>query len=202
MLPWSGDERWSISVGGVGNAIPFVAMPQSAISVAGDRAVHIWSEVTSRSGGTFTVSAFKSNGDTMFVRTFPFVGVPIPQSARDSAIAAQIRPGNSEVSSAMMTEIQSIARRRMPAVYAGVESVLPGVDNTFWVGMRRAPDGQAVLVLNSRGDPVASIMVPPHSRLRQASANQVWMTETDRDGLVSVVRYRVSGVSCGALSCR
>ena len=42
----------------------------------------------------------------------------------------------------------------------------------------------------------------PRVRLRQASANQVWMTETDRDGLVSVVRYRVSGVSCGALSCR
>jgi len=37
--------------------------------------------------------------------------------------------------------------------------------------------------------------------VRQASATRVWVTETDDDGLSSVVRYRVLGLNCGAGGC-
>ena len=37
--------------------------------------------------------------------------------------------------------------------------------------------------------------------MRQANATHVWVTETDNDGLTSVVRYRIQGLNCGAVSC-
>lgn len=90
----------------------------------------------------------------------------------------------------------------MPAVYPGTESLLIGLDNTIWVGLRRTDAGQRFLVLNSKGDPVAAVDLPPRTRLMQASATRLYAVETDPDGLQSVIRYAVSGVSCGAVPCR
>lgn len=53
-----------------------------------------------------------------------------------------------------------------------------------------------MLILNGRAEPVGSLMLPASTRVRQATANHVWVTETDTDGLSSVVRYRVEGLSC------
>jgi hypothetical protein len=34
-------------------------------------------------------------------------------------------------------------------------------------------------------------MLPRSTRVRQATAARIWVTETDEDGLSSVVRYRL-----------
>lgn len=93
-MPTYADERWGMAVSGFGTGVPFAAVPMSAISTTGDRIAHMTSEVTSSRGGTFTVSHFRANGDTVYVRTFPFTGVPVSAASRDSALAALLpRPG-------------------------------------------------------------------------------------------------------------
>ena len=82
----------------------------------------------------------------------------------------------------------------MPGVYTPVQSVALGLDNTVWLAMRTEAAGTRYLVMNDRGDPIGSLLLPPRSRLLQATARRVWLSVTDADGLASVVRYRLLGL--------
>lgn len=203
VLPWRGDERWAMTVDMFGRQVPFAMVPAVAVAVDGGRFAHAVGELTARSGGTFTITLLRATADTAFVRSYPFSGVPIPGAVRDSALAAMLPPPGraTEGSPDMPQRFQAIAREKMPPVYPAFEQLVIGLDNTVWVGSRRSADGQSFLVLNGRGDPVATVVIPANSRLRQASATHAYVTETDADGLVSVVRYRITGVSCGRGGC-
>ena len=193
------DERLAIEAFGFTDFAPFVFVPTTVTSVTGDRIAHMASIATSRDGGTFTVSVFRPTGDTTFVRSFPFLGVAISKSARDSALAEYSEGG--ERGKAVIDRLQEQARQKLPPAYAGVENILLGLDNTVWITLRATAEGRPALVLNGKGDPIATVLVPKNSRLRQANATQLWMTEKDSDGLISVVRYKVSGINCGATGC-
>lgn len=196
-IPSADDERWTLRLDSWGFGIPFTLWPQSAVSSRGDRVAHLWSAATSRAGGTFTVSSFRADGDTVFVRTFPFIGVPIPQSVRDSALAAMLpRPGRpTEGPLELHQRRQALTRTRIPPVYAGVEYFVLGLDGTIWVALRRTSEGTPLVALDAdTGEPVAQVVLPPGVRLRQATRTRAWVTEADDDGVASVVRYRIEGV--------
>ena len=195
------DERWAIEASGIGDMVPFTFTPTTVTSTTGDRIGHLWSHPTSREGGTFVVSVYHPTGDTVFVRTFPFRGVAISNAARESVLEEVSDGHGSEGGNAATKSFREQARQKIPLAYPGVEGIVLGLDTTVWVTLRATAEGNPVLVLNGKGDPVATVMVPRNARLRQASATQVWMTEKDSDGLVSVVRYKVSGISCGATAC-
>ena len=59
--------------------------------------------------------------------------------------------------------------------------------------LRRTDRGTPVHVLSATGDPVGSLLLPPRTRIRQASmgGTHLWVTEYDPLDLASVVRYRV-----------
>lgn len=199
-IPRSGDPRWSLAIDGFGFDLPFTRFPVWASSFRGDRVVHLWTAATSRTGGTFTVSAFRTTGDTLFVRTYPYVGVPIPQSAKDSALAAMLpRPGQpTEGPADLPQRRQAAARDRMPATYPGVEYLVVGLDATVWVALRATSEGTPVLALDGdTGIPLARILLPRGERLRQAMRTRAWVTRTDEDGIASVVRYRIDGIPRG-----
>lgn len=80
----------------------------------------------------------------------------------------------------------------MPPVHAPVASLIVGIDATVWIALRPTTSGQVALVFDGRGEPFMSVLVPLRSRIVQASADRVWMVETDADDLPSIVRYRVS----------
>ena len=96
---------------------------------------------------------------------------------------------------------QAMAHERMSSWYIPVETIMLGHDRTVWIGMRPAAEGRPYLVLNAAGDPVGTVTVPRSTRVRQARADRIWVTETDDDGLSSVVRYRVIGLQCGRPGC-
>jgi hypothetical protein len=137
------------------------------------------------------------------LRTFPFRGVPIPRQAIDSALASfiprdgRVREGPDD----LPQRFQAIARQRMPSAYTPVESILLGLDRTIWVGLRPTDQTRGYLILDGRAQPIGSLQVPMSTRVRQASATHVWVTETDADGLSSVVRFRVTGLHCGRDRC-
>jgi hypothetical protein len=142
---------------------------------------------------------FRSTGDTIFSKTFHYLGVPTTKAARDSALAAfeKMREGGSVV----IKEFQEMSRAKMPSFYSEAETFVVGLDNTLWIGGRRTAAGQSFQVLDNGGNILATVPVPPNTRLRQASREHIWVTEKDAYDLVSVVRYKVTGVPCGPLGC-
>lgn len=188
----SSDERWGVVVGGFTNRVPFATQPMSAVSSTGDRVAQAWGIATSPRGGALTVTVVRSAGDTAFTRTLPFTEATISAHARDSALASLSNRASEapEIVPLMVEEF----KKKMPPVYPGMTELLLGLDETVWIGRWRTAAGQEFLVLNGKGDPIATVHLAPNARLRQASATKIYVTETDADGLVSVVRYRVSGI--------
>jgi hypothetical protein len=193
------DPRWAMDAFGFGDAIPFTFYPVMVASSNGDRLAHVTSVPTSSAGGTFTISSFRSNGDTMYVRTFPFRGVAVTRAERDSALKQFDKGG--EGGTRVSNRFREVASEKMPSIHPGISHIVLGLDNTLWVALRATATGVPLLALNKKGDPIASVLLPKGSRLRQASATQLWTTQRDDDGLVSVVRYKVAGINCGAAGC-
>lgn len=194
---------WTMWYGGFGQLIPFVLSPQHAFAADGSRMGRLTATIPTRSEGTFTLTIIGITGDTLLSRTFPFRGEPIPRQAIDSALAAFIpKDGRSREGPADLPQrFQQMARERMPPVYTPVESIVLGLDRTVWVGLRPSAGRRGYLILNRAGDPIGTVSFSAGTRVRQASATHVWVTETDEDGLASVVRYRVVGLTCGAPGC-
>jgi hypothetical protein len=195
VLPASDSSR-SIQVGPFGFALPFTLQPQHAFAPSGQHIAQLTAGIPARQDATFHVTVIAITGDTVFSRDYPYRGIPIPRRAADSAVAVTGPvPGHLINPPADLKErVQAIARERMPRWYIAPETITLGLDQTIWIGMRPTDEGRGYLILNGRGDPIGSLMVPASTRVRQASATHIWVTETDDDGLSSVVRHRVLGL--------
>jgi hypothetical protein len=190
--PSGSDERRMIWINGLGRDIPLVPPPQYAFTADGSRFAYMTRD-QSRQDGSFGITVFRADGDTVFTREYPAAGVPIPAVVMDSAIAAMApRPGQPQEEGAPpFSRFQAEARRRAPAIYAPVERLILALDQTVWVTLRATPEGQDALVLDSLGTESARVQLPPRSHVQQATARHLWVTEIDDDGLTSVVRYRI-----------
>lgn len=196
------DPRWALDIAGFQNVIPFKMPPQTTGSFDGARIATLWADIAGDTG-SFTVTLMKAGGEQIFSRAYPFKGSPIPQRAIDSALAAFLpKPGQpTEGPSDLGQRFQNAAKSKVPAAYIPATGILLGMDNTVWIPMRASPEGREVLVLDGRGTPIASVVLPPRTILRQATIETLWATQTDADGLASMVRYKVTGIACGA-ACR
>jgi hypothetical protein len=202
-LPSSDSSPRMIWVNGFGFGVPFSLQPQFSFAPNGQSFVELSADIPARQDATFHVRLFSITGDTVFGRAYPFRGIPIPRRVADSAIATlRPSPGHA-VNEApdMAKRVQDIARDRISRWYIPAETITSGLDHTIWIGMRPTEEGRGYLILNGRSDPIGSLLVPVSTRVRQASATHIWVTETDDDGLSSVVRYRVLGLTCGAGGC-
>lgn len=201
--PSDQDNPHLMRVAGFGRLVPFALQPQYAFPYDGGRFAELSAPLPGAERSHFAVTVFRATGDTVFSRRYEFRGVAIPGSAKDSALAAMIpRSGRvSEGPQDLPQRFQAMARDRMSNWYIPVETLTLGLDRTIWIGMRLTDAGRPYLILNGRGDPIGSVLLPRSSRVRQASATHIWVTETDDDGLTSVVRYRVVGLRCGTIPC-
>ena len=199
--PKYNDERWMITIAGLENPVPFAFAPLIVFAADGRRFAFVTTEQI-LSGGTYAVVVINAKGDTVFVRRYPFLGVRIPPSVVDSAIDAMApKPGQAREEGADPSRFQAIARQRIPAVYPPVDHVVLALDHTVWVTLRATPEGREAIVLNARGAVVATVRLPPRSRVQQATSSHLWLTETDVDGLTSVVRYRIVRPGCAGSEC-
>lgn len=200
--PRGEDSPLMMNVAGFGRWVPFT-LPLVVTARHDGRFAELSAPPLARPEGTFDVIAFRATGDTLFARSYPFRGAPIPQAAKDSALASFVPSGGRvlEGPSDLPQRFQAIARERMPAWFTPAETITLGIDLTTWIGMRATAEGRGYLVLDRRGEPVGSLVVPRTTRVRQASTTHVWVTETDADGLSSVVRYRISGLACRPADC-
>ena len=188
------DPRWYMEASGFGNYVPFGA--RAIVAYANDgRFAYLTTELGEDGRGTFTLTVFDAAGDTTLARSYPFEGIAIPARVRDSALAAFIpaegRPREGPAD--LPQRFQDMARERMPGFYPPVMAMVLGLDDSIWLTMRDTADARRALILNGDGDPLGSLSLPPRMTIRQATSTHVWVTQTDEDGLASVLRYRVRG---------
>ena len=185
--PQYNDERWSVTVSGVTNSVPFAFRSRTTFASDGSRFLFVTAD-QSRRHGTYDLTMLRSTGDTIFSRSYAYDGEMIPDSALDRAIAAMTSESGRD------RRARELARERAPAVYAPIGNVTIGLDGTVWVELRSEDRdrGTPVVVLSEAGDSIGSLRLPMRTKIRQASMTHVWVTETDALDLASVVRYRLA----------
>jgi hypothetical protein len=86
-------------------------------------------------------------------------------------------------------------RDATPPAHAPFRSLRLGTDGTIWLGLRSSPEGQPFLVLDDRGDAIATVLIPAGQRFAAASRTELWTTVVNDVDLVAIVRYRVEAPS-------
>jgi len=181
--PQHDDERWNVTISGLTNPVPFTFRPWPEVAPDGSRFLFMTTD-QSTLGPTYNLTMVRPTHDTVFSRSYPYPGEPIPDSAMDRGIADMVPESD------LARRFRAVARERAPLVYPPAGVTL-GLDGTIWVELRRTDRGTPVRVLSETGDPIGSLLLPARSRIRQASMTHVWVTEYDPLDLASVVRYRV-----------
>ena len=185
------DERWRMHVGIHARTVAFAPRPHVAVAPDATWLAFLATELTEEGSGTFTLTRIDASGDTTLVRSYPYRGVPIPASVRDSAADAFLeeKHRSHEGSPDRFDRFRELTLERMPPVYPPVIAMTLGLDGTTWLTMRDTADVRRVLVLDERGDPLGTFVLPPRATVRQGRRTHVWMTQRDDVDLVAVLRY-------------
>jgi hypothetical protein len=136
-----------------------------------------------KDSGTFRVTSLNERGDTLFNKRFPFTAELISAASRDSALRRNNTPA-----------LKAEQEKRMPRIYTPVTEVMVGRDRTTWLKLRApATDSLNVthLVLDGRGEAVATVTMPNTINVLMADRDHVWGVERLKGNLRIVVRYKL-----------
>jgi hypothetical protein len=168
------------------SVIPFYPVPVEAVSPDGARIAVVMTTMTSPRAGAFRLTMLRAAGDTIYTRTYPFTGVPIPRDMAESDVRSAVRMWR------LTPDASDEMMRRIPEVEPPAELIVIGRDGTTWLGPYARKRDHTWLALDERGEPIGRITLPPRTSISAVSRTHVWVTEKDADDLESVVRYRVT----------
>jgi hypothetical protein len=181
-------------------SFPVPRSPVTRFSVAqdGSRIAVLSHDLTTRPTRSY-LHVFGRTGDTLAARTFSTTSVEASADDTERALAAverDLRAPSAGLSDRYVTAVLRALRDSMPRFGQPFSQIRLGLDDTIWL----APSSGASsggdhewLVLDGRGQTIAQIALPPPQRfvLGAASRAHVWGIVSDRDGVPSIVRYRV-----------
>jgi hypothetical protein len=176
-------------------AVPFRPALRTPFTVSpdGKRMGYARAHVEGVTGGRIQLIVLTDDGDTLVTRSHPFTGTPIPKATVDSAVDAM---ANSLAPNATFAEtFRADAPKLVPTVYSPISTMLFGRDSTAWIGLRTTTAERQWMVVDWRGEPIATLMLPRKLRVVAADRAHVWAVWYDDDDVPSVVRYRVTGWS-------
>lgn len=135
--------------------------------------------------GLTRVVALSATGDTILVKDLHFPPVTIPTALRDSARQAEaLRAGTGG-------QAFDKVMARIPTTYPPVARILNGRDGSTWIEVATSGPDRIWQVLDSRGDVTGAVRLPRAVNIGVAERGMLWGTETDEDGFMQVVRFRV-----------
>jgi hypothetical protein len=154
---------------------------EKAVAPHGRRFAFLETDMTRRGGGgTFALTVLRPTGDTVLARTYPFDRIPMSRQVEDS-IVTSLRP-----------ELRDTARTRMNGQFSPVTAVVLGLDDTIWLQLHETATGIPCTMLDDRGQPILTIVLPRRSDLVQANRGMIWAVERDGDDVPSIARYRIA----------
>ncbi|MEZ4379310.1 MAG: hypothetical protein R3B35_13620 [Gemmatimonadales bacterium] len=172
---------------------PFCFDGMTAVASDGSRVATVTFNPSDASGAAMRLRVALASGVVDVDRALVLEPVRIPRAAADSARAVFLRdPGPYGIQPEKRAAVRDL---RVPEFYPPIRDLVVGNDGTLWLG--RWPVGRTRdwLVLDERGNLRGRVELPATLRVHAASTTQVWGTQPDRDGVPSIVRYRVVGAS-------
>lgn len=168
---------------------PFADDPITAFSANGQRFAVISGDPEKR---TIRIVDISVRGDTLGVRSIPYVPQPIPARIVDSVVA-----GIQKMLDTRKIAADARAAVYVPRSYAAVARGLLHDDGTIW--LRTSPPtspSHVWTVVSPRGEAIATVSVPRTTDLVSLERG-VWAIERDKDDLTSVVRFKVEPSPAG-----
>ncbi len=135
--------------------------------------------------GATRVVVLDAGGDTLFVRELRYPPVAISRVARDSAVQAEGR--RTGASGPVFDKVMS----RIPAAHKSVTRILNGRDGTTWIEIATSGQNRVWQILDSHGNVTGAVRLPRAVNVAVAERGMLWGVETDEDGLMQVVRFKV-----------
>jgi len=147
-----------------------------------------------RSGGTFTVTAWRGGKERLFSRGISYDAMRLPRAVVDSVVDRFARPPGRDTPSTPVTE-DSIRRRLFrPTYYPPVEEVKVSRNGEVWLKVRFADSPKGVgdwLVLSRHGFALNRVALPASFRLLEVNRKTAWGTEGDVLDVPLLVRYEI-----------
>jgi hypothetical protein len=173
---------------------PFPNNPVSAIAPDGSSFVVVTAEITGPVPSA-RVTVIRSTGDTVFARNIPVAAPAIPadELAARYRVGAPGEPGLGETSRQKNGDkiVAAIRAAPRPVFYPPLGNVSISRSGHVLVGFRAEGSERDYLVIDSVGKPVGSFRLPRGTKVMQFDGPVIWTTERDRDGVESVIRYRI-----------
>ncbi len=177
-------ENVPIAGGDVIVRIPFCASTPRHIDPETGRIALVLSEA-----GLTRVVALSATGDTLFAKALRFPPVAIPAGLRDSARQAEAR--QTGAGGPAFDKVMA----RMPTVHPPVARILNGRDGTTWIEVATPGPDRLWQLLDARGNVTGAVRLPRTVNIAVAERGMLWGVETDEDGLMQVVRFRVGAAT-------
>jgi hypothetical protein len=171
---------------------PPITIPLCAHSVGGDpftpAIASVFTAQRSSHDARYHLRVIGSmHGDTLIDRDYDYRAMPIPSHVVDS-VRRQLLSRRG-LSPSRKSEYQSVP---FPQYFPPVVRILVGMDTSVWLEEpATAPDVHRWRIVDSRGRVVGLATVPGNVTLMDVGLDAAWGTETDADGLQSVVRFRI-----------
>jgi hypothetical protein len=170
-------------------SMPFEVLPPVAVSSDGNRIAVLSSITTDRGPPSFRVTTYDGTGRVVSTKDYPFTLEPLSDRQLDSAIAAATsRLRNPKFKRTLQdAREKGLMARSLPPV---IDMKL-GADGSLWLALQRKPDARPWLVLDPAGNTRGIVTVSPGTTILAVNGRNAWASESDVDGIQSIVRYRV-----------
>lgn len=139
--------------------------------------------------GLTRIVVLSAMGDTLLAKEMRFPPVAIPKALRDSARQAEAR--QTGAAGPAFDKVMA----RIPAVYPSVVRILNGRDGTTWIETATPGPDRIWQLLDARGNVTGAVRLPRTVNIAVAERETLWGVETDEDGLMQVVLFRVGGAA-------
>jgi hypothetical protein len=158
----------------------------SAAGTNGDPIVNVQPILEGQGVGSLKVTSIRLSGDTVFSRLISLPAHPIPRPVLDSIRTSGIARARSPSAAAQWRS----AKLRTTYSPFG-HGAFVGRDGTIWIGLRKTAAGNPWLILNPDGTEFGRLTVAPNVWITAGNRTHFWGTESDEDGIESIVRYRL-----------
>lgn len=174
------------SVGTSYHVQPFDDSP-SAEYAADQRRVYVIDRHAASNGTTsYGVVAIGNDGDTAWVRRYPYAPLPMDRAVADSVRKRMYRMYGSRYPQSMIDDSLYIPKFQPP-----VSEATAGEDGTLWLRREKWSPTTKFDVLDAEGQLIARVEAGRSVRIRWVSGTTAWGQELDENDVPTLVRYRI-----------
>jgi hypothetical protein len=188
VVAWIGDPNQDcyFNVPSGRRSKPLCFQPFWSVSRAGGIVVVVSLERSDDQSDMVRTVALKADGDTLFSRLLQVLRVRVPRAVADS-IRGRLETSLAKSAPGAIVDVPVSAT--FPPF---AQAIVARDEKSVWLESGVSTGNRVWQVLDVTGRSIASVRVPRSLELKVVSLERVWAIERDRDGLESVVVYRVT----------